>query len=358
MTTIAQPRFLLSLETTCDETGAAVLEQTARPVPIIRSNVVASQIASHLRFGGVVPEVAAREHVRLILPVVSEALGRAGITLEQLDAVAVASGPGLVGALVVGLTVAKALALALGVPLVAYDHLEGHLYACQLSVPDSDIYPCIGLVVSGGHTSLYSCHGPLDAEFLGGTRDDAAGEAFDKVSNLLGLGYPGGPAIETAAAGGNPLAFAFPRAFLRDDRIEFSFSGLKTAVLYALRGQDSRGDSPNPSPQVIRDLAASFQRAVVDVIVAKCGQALAMTGLKRLAIGGGVAANSELRTTLETMCGDLGAALFRPTPDLCTDNAALGGIALVKLMAGQTSPLDIDVNAGLQRPGKPTQKMR
>src|SRR3954464_4313257 len=232
--------FLLAIETTCDETGAAVLEGLRPPglgVPVIRSSVVASQIDLHERFGGVVPEIAARAHVRQILPVIDEALSRAGVGLDQVGAVAVATRPGLVGALVVGLTAAKALALALEVPLVAVDHLEGHLYACQLAYPDREVFPCVGLVVSGGHTSLFECRGPIDAIPLGGTIDDAAGEAFDKVASLLGLGYPGGPEIERAARGGDPRKYALPRSFLREGRLDFSFSGLKTAVLYTLRGQ-------------------------------------------------------------------------------------------------------------------------
>ncbi|MBV8078289.1 MAG: tRNA (adenosine(37)-N6)-threonylcarbamoyltransferase complex transferase subunit TsaD, partial [Planctomycetaceae bacterium] len=198
---------LLALETTCDETGAAVLEGPRPPavgVPAIRSSVIASQFDLHERFGGVVPEIAARAHVRQILPVIDTALRRAGVTLDDLGAVAVATRPGLVGALVVGLTAAKALALALDLPLIAVVHLEGHLYACQLAHPERTVYPCVGLVVSGGHTSLYACWSPIDVEVLGGTTDDAAGEAFDKVASLLGLGYPGGPEIERAARGGNP----------------------------------------------------------------------------------------------------------------------------------------------------------
>src|SRR6516164_9205176 len=215
----------LALETTCDETGAAVLEGPRPPalgVPRIRSSVVASQIDLHERFGGVVPEIASRAHVRQILPVVDEALRRAGAGLADLGMIAVATRPGLVGALVVGLTAAKTLALALNVPLVAVDHLEGHLYACQLAFPSRDVYPCLGLVVSGGHTSVFACDGPIEAELLGGTTDDAAGEAFDKVASLLGLGYPGGPGIERAARNGNRSAYAFPRSYLNDDRLAFS----------------------------------------------------------------------------------------------------------------------------------------
>jgi N6-L-threonylcarbamoyladenine synthase len=346
---------LLAIETTCDETGAAVLRGPRPPragVPAILSSVVASQIDLHVQYGGVVPEIASRAHVRLILPVIDEALRRAGVTLEDVGAVAVATRPGLVGALVVGLTAAKALALALDVPLVAVDHLEGHLYACQLSHPDRDVYPCVGLVVSGGHTSLYACRGPIDSELLGGTTDDAAGEAFDKVASLLGLGYPGGPAVERAASAGNPTSYRFPRSFLHDDRLDFSFSGLKTAVLYALRGQDARdGDQPLP-PEVVANVAASFQEAVIDVLVAKTRQALDRTGLRRLGIGGGVAANARFRERLNGLASDLGIELFLPPLALCTDNAAMAGIAFPKLAAGQVANLDVDVTAGLVRPSR------
>jgi len=347
--------LLLAIETTCDETGAAVLEGPRPPrsgVPRIRSSVVASQVGLHERYGGVVPEIASRAHLRQILPMIDEALRRAGVSKSDLGAVAVATRPGLVGALVVGLTAAKALALALEIPLIAVDHLEGHLYACQLAYPDRNVYPCAGLVVSGGHTSLYACQSPLDCEFLGGTTDDAAGEAFDKVASLLGLGYPGGPEIEKAAMMGDPNAFSFPRAFLHDERLLLSFSGLKTAVLYALRGQNAMGEARQPGAERISDLAASFQEAVVAVIVAKTRQALARTGMKRLAVGGGVASNSRLRDRLQTMAAELGIELFIPPPALCTDNAAMAGIALPKLAAGQVADLDLDVSAGLIRPLK------
>jgi len=346
---------LLAIETTCDETGAAVLEGPRPPllgVPRILSSVVASQVGLHQRYGGVVPEIASRAHLRQILPMIDEALRRAGVSLGDLGAIAVATRPGLVGALVVGLTAAKALALALQVPLIAVDHLEGHLYACQLAYPQRDIYPCAGLVVSGGHTSLYVCHSPLDCEFLGGTTDDAAGEAFDKVASLLGLGYPGGPEIERVAQRGNPKAFSFPRSFLHDERLLLSFSGLKTAVLYALRGQNAVGEATDPGEALIGDLAASFQEAVVDVVVAKTRQALIRTGMKRLAVGGGVATNSRLRERLRVMTIELGVELFIPPPALCTDNAAMAGIALPKLAAGQVADFDVDVSAGLIRPGR------
>jgi N6-L-threonylcarbamoyladenine synthase len=345
----------LAIETTCDETGAAVLEGPMPPapgVPRILSSVVASQIDLHERFGGVVPEIASRAHVRQILPVIDEALRRAGVGLGDLKMVAVATRPGLVGALVVGLSAAKALALALDVPLVAVDHLEGHLYACQLAYPDREVYPCLGLVVSGGHTSLYACRAPIEAEILGGTIDDAAGEAFDKVASLLGLGYPGGPEIERAARGGNPSAYTFPRSYLHDERLAFSFSGLKTAVLYALRGQDARATGGPPPSAVVADVAASFQEAVVDVLIAKTRQALVRTGMRRLGIGGGVAANARFRGRVAGMAKAMGVELFIPPPALCTDNAAMAGIALPKLAAGQVAELDLDVTPGLVRPSR------
>jgi N6-L-threonylcarbamoyladenine synthase len=354
-TTRSDRLILLALETTCDETGAAVLEGPKPPatgVPVIRSSVVASQTTLHDRFGGVVPEIASRAHVRNVLPVIDEALRAAGVTLQDVGAVAVATRPGLVGALVVGLTAAKALAMALEVPLVAVDHLEGHLYAAQLAFPDRSVYPCLGLVVSGGHTSLYACRGPIDAESLGGTTDDAAGEAFDKVASLLGLPYPGGPHVERVARSGNPSAFAFPRSYLHDDRLAFSFSGLKTAVLYALRGQDGRGHEASVAPQRMADMAASFQEAVIDVLVGKTRQALKQTGFKTLCIGGGVAANGRFRERISSMAEREGVDLFIPPISLCTDNAAMAGIAFPRLAAGLVAELDIDVTAGLVRSGR------
>jgi N6-L-threonylcarbamoyladenine synthase len=283
---------------------------------------------------------------------IDEALDRAEVTLRDLDAIAVATRPGLVGALVVGLTAAKTLAMALDIPLIAVDHLEGHLYACQLAYPDRDVYPCVGLVVSGGHTSLYHCRSPLDSSFLGGTTDDAAGEAFDKVASLLGLGYPGGPAIERIAVGRNAKAFALPRSFLHDDHPIFSFSGLKTAVLYALHGQNAQSRDVLLDEAGIGDLAASFQEAVVDVLVAKTRQALVRSGLKKLGVGGGVAANQRFRERIGAMAGELGVEYFIPPLALCTDNAAMAAFALPKFWAGQVSDLDVDVTAGLVRPGR------
>ncbi len=227
---------LLTLETTCDETAAAVVTDRLE----VLSSVVASQDELHCRFGGVVPEIASRAHLERILPVIDEALRRAGLSLADVELVAVANTPGLAGSLLVGLVAAKTICVARQIPLVAINHLQAHVYACRLAA-ERDVFPCIGLIVSGGHTSLYRCRSPLDFEFLGGTIDDAAGEAFDKVAAMLGLPYPGGPSIQRAAEGGNPRAFAFPRALLREERLDFSFSGLKTAVRYAIEGKPGEG---------------------------------------------------------------------------------------------------------------------
>ncbi len=350
---------LLAIETTCDETAAAVIRGPRPPrsgVPTILSSVVASQVDLHQPFGGVVPEIASRAHTQRIVPIIDQALARAGVALADLGAVAVATRPGLAGALVVGLTAAKCLAAALEIPLVAIDHLEGHLYACQLAYPETSIYPCLGLVVSGGHTSFFHCESPLEATLLGGTIDDAAGEAFDKVASLLGLGYPGGPLIERAARGGNPKAYDFPRSFLNEDRIALSFSGLKTAVLYALRGPNAHNPMPTLDQARIADVAASFQEALVDAIVGKAKQALRQTGLQRLAIGGGVAANARLRERLTETARDLRVELHIPPLSLCTDNAALGAIAFPMLAAGLTADFDLDVTPGLVRPSQPRPK--
>jgi N6-L-threonylcarbamoyladenine synthase len=276
-----------------------------------------------------------------LLPVIDEALKKAGITLEQISCVAVHHTPGLVGALLVGVSAAKMLAVALGVPLIGVNHIEAHVYAARLAA-GRDIFPCVGLVVSGGHTSLFHCRTPLDFELLGATLDDAAGEAFDKVASILGLGFPGGPAVEREAASGDPKAFQFPRAFLREDRLDFSFSGLKTAVLYAVQGQDMSKPAVVTPGQRRADLAASFQQAVIDVLVEKTRQALQKTRLRRLAVGGGVAANRALRVALERMTAAEGAELFIPPLELCTDNAAMAAMAVERWRLGQFSPLDLD----------------
>jgi N6-L-threonylcarbamoyladenine synthase len=329
----------LAIETSCDETAAAVFDDEL----VIRASVVASQIDLHARFGGVVPEVAARAHLQQLLPVIDEALRKAGLTLQDIDAVAVMNTPGLVNALLVGVSAAKTLALALDVPLLAVNHIEAHIYACRLAA-DKDVFPCVGLVVSGGHTSLFLCRSPLEFKLLGYTIDDAAGEAFDKVAAMLDLGFPGGPAVEREASQGNPQAFSLPRSFLRDPRLDFSFSGLKTAVLYLLRDLRKAHGATLPAP-TRADLAASFQQAVVDVLVAKCRQALAQTGMDRLCVGGGVAANRQLRSDLQSMTAERGARLFIPPLSYCTDNAAMAALAVEKWKAGEWAALDIDAEA-------------
>lgn len=334
--------YFLAIETSCDETAAAVFTEE----PTILANVIASQNDLHARFGGVVPEVAARAHMQRLVPVIDEALRQAGVTLPDIGCIAVHNTPGLVGALLVGVSAAKMLAVVLDVPLIAVNHIESHIYACRLGA-GRDIFPCVGLVVSGGHTILFHCKGALDFELRGTTLDDAAGEAFDKVAAILGLGFPGGPAVEREAAQGNPKAFDFPRSFLREDRLDFSFSGLKTAVLYAVHGQDlprgpTGGLRPPLAGQRRADLAASFQQAAVDVLVEKSRQALRRTGLKRLAFGGGVAANRALRSALQTMIDGEGGELFIPAPDLCTDNAAMAALAVEKWRQAQFSDLDLD----------------
>lgn len=350
---------ILAIETTCDETGAAVIqgprfpestESNQLPVPRCLSNVVSTQIELHGPFGGVVPEIASRAHMTAILPVIRQALDAAQITFDDVDCIAIATKPGLVGALVVGLSVAKTLAMVLDKPLVTYDHMEAHLYAAQLAEPESELFPCLGLIVSGGHTTLLDCRSALDTTWLGGTLDDAVGEAFDKVASLLGLGYPGGPAIQIAAAQGNPTAFAFPRPFAQESRLVFSYSGLKTAVLRALQLNQPKADDPESRPALIADLAASFQAAAVDSIIHKTKQALKQTGHQTLVVGGGVAANRLLREKLADMCLKRKIAFHIPPMWLCTDNAAMGAIAYLKLLRGDTADLHCDVVAGLIRP--------
>ena len=336
---------LLTIETTCDETAAAIVTDQLE----VRASVVASQDELHRRFGGVVPEIASRAHVERILPVIDEALRRAEVSLAEIDAVAVANTPGLAGSLLVGLAAAKAICVARQIPLIAVNHLQAHVFACRLAA-EREVFPCVGMIVSGGHSSLYRCQGPLDFEFLGGTIDDAAGEAFDKVATMLGLPYPGGPAIERAAQGGNPRAHRFPRAFLRDERLDFSFSGLKTAVRYAIAGPGRPAPSALAlSPEQVANLAASFQEAAVDCLVGKALAALAQTGMKVLCVGGGVAANGRLRARLHEETERAGIELHIAPLRLCTDNAVMGAIAIERLKAGCVEPLDLDVFPGVVR---------
>ncbi len=329
--------YFIGVETSCDETAAAVFTDEPR----VLSSIIASQTDLHARFGGVVPEVAARAHLQRLLPVIDEALRTANVRLDEIGCVAVHHTPGLVGALLVGVSAAKVLSLALDVPLVGVNHVHGHIYACRLAA-GRDIFPCVGLVVSGGHTLLFDCKSALDFSLLGGTLDDAAGEAFDKVASLLGLGFPGGPAVEREAVLGNPRAFCFPRSFLHEDRLEFSFSGLKTAVRYTVGGQNNPRPEPPPAGPFRADVAASFQQAVIDILVAKSRQALRRTTSKRLAVGGGVAANRAFRAALEEMAREQGAELFIPPMALCTDNAAMAAMAVEKWRRKEWAGLDLD----------------
>jgi N6-L-threonylcarbamoyladenine synthase len=350
---------LLTIETTCDETAAAVVTDRLE----VLSSVVASQDALHERFGGVVPEIASRAHVERILPVIDEALRKAKLTLAELEAVAVANTPGLAGSLLVGLTAAKSLCVACDLPLLAVNHLQAHIYACRMA-SGVDVFPCVGLVVSGGHSNLYRCSGPTDFTPLGGTIDDAAGEAFDKVASLLGLPYPGGPSIEKAARGGNPRRHRFPRPLLDDPkRLDFSFSGLKTAVRYLVERQGSEfrvqgsGNTDtsklNPEPRTLNpfvpDIAASFQAAVIDCLLGKAELALEKTGFSTLCVGGGVAANGPFRKRLEESSVRRGYSLHVPPLALCTDNAVMGAIAIERYRAGLFEDLSLDIGPGPER---------
>ena len=334
------------METTCDETAAAVIDDSLQVI----ASVVASQEELHRKFHGVVPEIAARAHVERILPVIDETLQQANLHLSELDAVAVANTPGLAGSLLVGLTAAKTICLMFDLPLLAVNHLHAHVYACQLE-SDRAIFPCIGFIVSGGHTSLYRCTTPLDFELLGGTIDDAAGEAFDKVASMLRLGYPGGPIVSQRAQDGDPTTYEFPRSFIHDtSRLQFSFSGLKTAVRYAITGVGNFDlDAIQLSDQETNDLCASFEAAIVDTLVTKAIQALNASGVKRICVGGGVAANRRFREQLTQACKNHAYELHIAPPHLCTDNAVMGAIALERYRAGLFESLDLDILPGLVR---------
>ena len=338
-------RKLLAIESSCDETAAAVVAEDRS----VLSNIVASQYELHENFGGVVPEIASRAHVRRIIPVIEEALKTANCSLADLSAVAVTSEPGLVGSLLVGLTAAKTLAMSLNIPLVTVNHIDAHVYACGMG-QESAAYPSIGFVVSGGHTNLYDCRSATDCRLLAGTTDDAAGEAFDKVARILHLPYPGGPSIQKAAESGNPKAYALPRPMMRSDKPNFSFSGLKTAVLYAARGVPGPNQLTETPAANVPDLAASFQQAVVDVLLFKCKAAVKKSGYRRLCVGGGVAANRLLRQQLTEMCRRHSYELLLAAPELCTDNAAMAAIAWEYLDQGRIATLDADVLPGLVRP--------
>ena len=339
--------LVLGIESSCDETAAAVISGGDE----IRSNVIASQVDTHSLYGGVVPELASREHLRKVGPVVDRALADAGVGLDRIDGIAVTRGPGLIGSLLVGLSYAKSLAYAAGKPIVGVNHIEGHIYSVVFDNPEVE-YPAVALVVSGGHTSLFLVSAPERYELLGRTRDDAAGEAYDKVAKLLGLGYPGGPVIDRLAKTGDPeraqLVFHVPQ--MRGGSLDFSFSGLKTAVRYAIAGP-GRPDfaAVALSEQQVADLAASFQEAVVDSLVTKSVLAVRKTGLGRLAVGGGVAANRRLRERLELDAQRQRFELLIAPPELCTDNAVMGAIAVERFRAGLFESLDLDAYPGLVR---------
>jgi N6-L-threonylcarbamoyladenine synthase len=325
---------ILAIETSCDETAAAVVDDGRR----VRSSVVASQADLHARFGGVVPEIASRAHVELIDDVIEQALVEAGTALAELDAVAAVHGPGLAGALLVGVSAAKAIALAMDIPYIGVHHHEAHLYAALLEEPELEP-PLVTLIASGGHTLLIAMDGHGRYRVLGQTVDDAAGEAFDKVARFLGLGYPGGPAIDRVARDGDPNAIPFPRPML-DDGFDFSFSGLKTAVVQYVR--------KHPDVE-IADVAASFQAAVVDVLVAKLVSAAREVGTRVVVAGGGVAANSVLRERLLDLALTGEAEVVLPSLALCTDNAAMvGAVAAFRLAADGPTPLDGGASPGLQ----------
>jgi len=329
--------IVLGIETSCDETAAAVLDGGRK----VLSNVVASQDDVHAPYGGVVPELASRRHLEVVVPVVRRALREAGMGLRDLDGIAVTQGPGLVGSLLVGCSAAKSLAWAHGTPLVGVNHLEGHIYAAFLEERTPE-HPFLALVVSGGHTALYVAAEPRRYVRVGQTRDDAAGEAFDKVAKLLGLSYPGGPAIERASADGDPRAISFPTANMSDGAPDFSFSGIKTAVSLHVRRAGTL------STAEIADVAASFQATVVKMLVRKSLRAGRRLGLRRLVLTGGVAANRALRHALEAECGERGWELFIPSRALCTDNAAMIAAAgHDRLQAGERAPLTMNADPGL-----------
>ncbi|MBM6828790.1 tRNA (adenosine(37)-N6)-threonylcarbamoyltransferase complex transferase subunit TsaD [Anaerotignum lactatifermentans] len=331
--------LILAIESSCDETAAAVVKNGRE----VLSNIISSQIALHTLYGGVVPEIASRKHIEAIDGVIQKALAEAHVTMEDIDAVGVTYGPGLVGALLVGLAEAKALAYATGKPLVGVHHIEGHI--CANYIENKDFAPpYMALVVSGGHSHLVYVSDYGKYEILGHTRDDAAGEAYDKVARVIGMGYPGGPKIDAAAKVGNPNAVKFPRVFLEEDSYDFSFSGLKSAVLNYVNKERMQNH-----PIVPEDIAASFQQAVVDVLVTKTIRAAKDHGVTKIALAGGVASNSALRESMRLACQKEGFYLSVPSPVLCTDNAAMiGCAAYYEYIAGVRDGLDLNANPSLK----------
>lgn len=330
----------LGIESSCDETSAAVIKDGKE----VLSNVIASQIDLHRKFGGVVPEIASRKHVELINPVIEDALEEAGVDYEELSLVAVTYGPGLVGGLLVGIAAAKAIAYAHNIPLVGVNHIEGHIYSNFISHPEIEP-PLLCLTVSGGHTDLLYFEELGSYQILGRTKDDAAGEAFDKVARVMEIGYPGGPAIDKLAKEGDSQAIDLPRPLIYDDNYDFSFSGLKTAVLNYINQKKQKGEEV---PQA--DLAASFQQAVVDVLTAKVFKAAQDKGVKKVLLSGGVSANSHLRRELEEKLDELEIKLYYPQPKLCTDNAAMIGTAgyFKYQLTGEIAPYSLNANPNLK----------
>ena len=331
--------LILAIESSCDETAAAVVKNGRE----VLSNVISSQIDLHTIYGGVVPEIASRKHTENINPVIREALSSANVTLKDMDAIAVTYGPGLVGALLVGVSEAKAISFATGIPLIGVHHIEGHISANYIENKDLEP-PFVCLVVSGGHSHLVKVLDYGEYEILGRTRDDAAGEAFDKVARAIGLGYPGGPKIDKVAKSGNPDAISFPRAKVVGSEYDFSFSGLKSAVLNYLNSCEMKGEQI-----VVEDVAASFQKAVVDVLTEHSVRAVLESGMKKFALAGGVASNSALRESVAKAMEAEGVSFYKPSPILCTDNAAMIGAAgYYEFIKGQRSGYDLNAVPALK----------
>lgn len=335
---------ILGIESSCDETAAALVRDGRE----VLASTVASQVDLHQKYGGVVPEIAARAHIENILPTIRESFAQAALSKDDIDAVAVAACPGLTPALLIGVTAAKSLAWAWGKPLIAVNHIHSHLQSVMLQDVEN-CFPSVALVVSGGHTSLYHCLSPVNLELLGCTLDDAAGEAFDKVATILNLPYPGGPSIEKTARAGNSEAIKFPRTWLEKGSLNFSFSGLKTAVLYHCRGQDMLGKNSVKfmSENELADIAASFQAAVIDVLATKTLWAAEQTGVKTVLLGGGVAANTALRNELQLQCDSSGLRLIIAEKKYCTDNGAMiAGLAWHLYKEGRFADLTLEPKAG------------